>query len=245
MTICGTKSTSSESNRMTQIAPMGGFPNRFPSRFPNVTKGLRTLCASLAFLGMFSLVDLPLASAKNPFLSASTDDRAPATFSGTEWGDDLGPKDLPLSCKVVTQRLAKLAWGEVYSITFESVSSKTSKPRGIAPLLLVVTDKEIIRIQADKPNEAVEKIKGLTAPPKYEPVDLIGLSQGTRTYKETALTVAKITVKGNTLRYTWNHNSGHFLILEWQRGVGLTEISQNRGARSDGYKLRRGVMPLH
>ena len=65
---------------MTQIAPMGGFPNRFQADSPNVTKGLRTLCASLAFLGMFSPHGSAACIGENPFLSASTDDRALATF---------------------------------------------------------------------------------------------------------------------------------------------------------------------
>ncbi len=181
--------------------------------------------------------------AKNPFLSASGDDRALATFSGTEWGDELGPKDLPLSARVVTVRREKLTWGEVFEISFESIRSQTGKPRTINPLLLVVTDKEIVRISADKPSEAIAKLKTLASQPKYEPADLVGLSQGSKTYKETGLTVAKIATKGDKLRYTWNHNSGHYLILEWQRGVGLTEISQNRGAHADGFRLRRGILP--
>jgi len=186
----------------------------------------------------------PLALAKNPFLSAISDDRALATFSGTEWGDELGPKELPLSARVVTTRVARMPWGEVYQLAFESIRSQTSKPRTIAPLHLLVTDKEIVRISADKPDEAIAKLKTLSAPPKYEAVDLYGLSQGSRTYKETALTVAKIVVKGDRCRYTWNHNSGHFLIIEWQKGVGLLEYSQGRGARADGYRLKRGVAPV-
>lgn len=186
----------------------------------------------------------PSVLAKHPFLSASSDDRALATFSGTEWSDEIGPKELPLSVRVATRRLATFAWGEAFQISFEPVSVKTSKPRGIAPLYLLVTDKEIIRIGADKPEEAIAKLKDSKEPPKYEQSELYGLSQGQKTYKETALTVAKIVVKGDRCRYTWNHKSGHFLILEWQRGVGLIEYSQGRGARADGYRLKRGVMPI-
>lgn len=177
--------------------------------------------------------------AKNPFLHASSDDRALATFSGTEWGDEIGKKDLPLSCKVVTVRVGHFTWGDAYLISFESVKSQTGKPRALPPLLFVATDREIIFVNTDRPSEAVEKLKPLSAPPKYDQADLVGLASGSKTYKETALSVAKIQVKGDVLRYTRNHKSGHFLILEWKKGIGLTEYSQNRGARSDGFRLRR------
>lgn len=186
----------------------------------------------------------PSALGKHPFLSASSDDRALATFSGTEWSDEIGPKELPLSVRVATKRLATFPWGDAFQITFEPVAIKTAKPRVIAPLYLLVTDKEIIRISADKPEEAIAKLKDKKEPPPYEQSELYGLSQGQKTYKETALTVAKIVVKGDRCRYTWNHKSGHFLTLEWQRGVGLIEFSQGRGARADGYRLKRGVMPV-
>ncbi len=209
----------------------------------NRSTGWRVLSLGLSLWVALSVGERRPAQARNPFLGASSDDRVLSSFSGTEWGDELGQKDLPLSARVVTQRKAKLSWGEIFEISFESVRSQTGKPRSIGPLLLVVTDKEIVRIVSDKPSEAIEKLKALASPPKYEPAELVGLSQGQKTYKETPLTVAKIAIKGDKLRYTWNHNSGHYLVLEWQRGVGLIEISQNRGAHADGYRLRRGVIP--
>ena len=187
---------------------------------------------------------IPHATAKHLLLSASRDERALATLLGTEWGDEIGPKGLPFSARVVTTRVAKFSWGEAYQIAFEQVRSQTGKTRTLSPLYFLTTDKEIIRITADKPEELIAKLKTGTAPPPFEPSALYGLSQGTKTYKETALTVAKIVVKGDRCRYTWNHNSGHFTTIEWQRGVGLIEISQGRGARADGYRLRRGVAPL-
>jgi hypothetical protein len=195
------------------------------------------------FLGSFLLFSVS-AFAKNPFLYASTNDRALATFSGTEWGDEIGKKEVPLSCKVVTVRVGNFTWGDAYLISFESVKSQTGKPRKLDPILLWTTDKEIVRVSTDKPEEEIKKLKERSAAPKYEQSDLLGISQGNKTYKETGLTVAKITTKGDTLRYTWNHKSGHFLILEWKRGVGLVEYAQNRGARSDGFRLKRGVSSL-
>lgn len=186
----------------------------------------------------------PRALAKHPFLSASSDGRVLATFSGTEWSDELGPKELPLSVRVATQRIGTFAWGDAFRITFEPVAVQTSKPRVIAPLYLLVTDKEIIRISADKPEDTVAQLKDKKEPPQFAQSELYGLSQGQKTYKETALTVAKIVVKGDRCRYSWNHKSGHFLTLEWQRGVGLIEFSQGRGAKADGYRLKRGVMPV-
>jgi hypothetical protein len=202
-----------------------------------------SFCRSLGALLLSVSLSLwsGVAEAKNPFLSAISDDRALATFSGTEWGDEIGRKELPFSARVVTTRIAKLAWGEVYQIAFESIRSQTGKPRTLQPLYFVTTDKEIFRLTADKPDEALAKLKGLSGPPKFEPSELYGLTAGSRTYKETGLTVAKVVVKGSRCLYTWNHNSGHFMTVEWQSGLGLTEIAQGRGARADGYRLRRGA----
>ena len=55
--------------------------------------------------------ETPFAAAKQPFLSAISDERALATFSGTEWSDEIGPKELPFGARVVTTRIAKFAWG--------------------------------------------------------------------------------------------------------------------------------------
>lgn len=182
------------------------------------------------------------ALAKSPFLPATNDVRAQALFSGIEWGDDLSPTVRPFSAKTVTTRVARMSWGEVYQIAFEPTRSRSSKQRSISPLLFLFTDNEIVRINAEDPDKAIAELKTLTSPPSYEPADLYGMSHGGSTHQESPLTIVKIVVNGDRCRYTWSHNSGHFLTIEWKRGVGLIEYSQGRGARSDGYRLKRVVL---
>jgi hypothetical protein len=34
-------------------------------------------------------------------------------------------------------------------------------------------------------------------------------------------------------------NSGHFKTIIWKKGVGLIEYAEGRGARADGFRLKR------
>ena len=46
--------------------------------------------------------------AANPFLEASDDKSISAKFHGTEWGDNIPQKEIPLTARVVTTRIAKM-----------------------------------------------------------------------------------------------------------------------------------------
>ena len=45
--------------------------------------------------------------AANPFLNTPDDKPVSAKFRGTEWSDDIGEQDIPLTARVVTTRMAK------------------------------------------------------------------------------------------------------------------------------------------
>ena len=49
--------------------------------------------------------------AANPFLDTPADKPVSAKFRGTEWSDDIGEQEIPLTARVVTTRIAKNAVG--------------------------------------------------------------------------------------------------------------------------------------
>ncbi len=197
---------------------------------------MRHLLSLLVFLGGAALA-LP-ASAANPFLSALDDKPVAAKFSGTEWGDEIGPKDLPLSARVVTTRIAQAPWGSIFKISFEDIASRTQPKRAIGPVYYIATDDEIVLLNEEKPEAAAQKLAAEAKAPAFEPGDVHGISKGTR-HSEDTLTETKITVQGNRCTYEWTHNSGHFTTIVWQKGLGLVEYAQGRGAHADGYRLKR------
>jgi len=48
------------------------------------------------------------AFAANPFLEAKDDKPVSAKFRGTEWSDEIGRDEIPLTARVVTTRVAKM-----------------------------------------------------------------------------------------------------------------------------------------
>jgi hypothetical protein len=175
----------------------------------------------------------------NPFLSTIDDKLASAKFTGTEWGDEVGSsKDLPLSAKVVTQRIASAPWGSIFKISFEGIVSRAPQKREIGPVYYIVTDDEIVLLNEEKPEEAAQKLGAEAKAPAFEPSYVHGISKGTRKSTE-GLTETHLTVKGDRCTYEWTHNSGHFTTIVWQKGVGLVEYAQGRGAREDGFRLKR------
>ena len=68
-------------------------------------------------------------------------------------------KDLPLSAKVVTTRIAQAPWGFIFKISFENIVSRTKPPCEIGPVYYIVTDDEIVLLN-EQDNEL---------PPKYSP----------------------------------------------------------------------------
>ena len=183
------------------------------------------------------------ARAANPFLTATSDAPTAARFVGTEWGDSIEGKELPLGAQVVTTRLVQLPFGAVFRIAFTEIASRASPPRQISAYDFLATDSEIILLSGDDLEEAIVRLKLLTKPPVADPEDIYGISSGSRTYPIGKLSSAKLTVTGDRCTYKWSHSSGHFVTMTWQRGVGLVELAKGRGARADGFRLTRTTAP--
>ena len=58
----------------------------------------------------------------NPFLSAPDDKPVSAKFRGAEWGDNIAQEEIGLSARVVTARVARMSWGEIYKISFTDIA---------------------------------------------------------------------------------------------------------------------------
>lgn len=179
------------------------------------------------------------AAAANPFLTATSDKPSAARFTGSEWGDEIEEKELPLSAQVVTTRLAQLPYGAVFRIAFTDIASRAAAPRQINAYYFLATDAEIVAIRDEDPDAAIARLKLLTKAPVAAPDDIFGISRGSRTYPSGKLSVAKLTVTGARCTYKWTHSSGHFVTVIWQRGIGLVELAKGRGARADGFRLVR------
>ena len=74
-----------------------------------------------------------LGYAANSFLDTLDDQPVSAKFRGTEWSDDIGEKDIPLTAIVRTTRIAKMPWGAIFKVEFTDVKSRAEKQREIRP----------------------------------------------------------------------------------------------------------------
>src|ERR1044072_8876677 len=99
-----------------------------------------------------STLMLTLASvyAANPFLDAPDDKPVSTKFRGTEWSDDIGEQDIPLTAQVITTRLAKMPWGAIFKIEFMDLKSRADKPREIRPDYFIVTDDRIVLLNEEE-----------------------------------------------------------------------------------------------
>jgi hypothetical protein len=70
--------------------------------------------------------------AANPFLDARDDKPVSAKFRGTQWSDDIGDQDIPLTARVVTTRIAKMPWGAISKSIhgFKIARGKTTRNSG-------------------------------------------------------------------------------------------------------------------
>ena len=114
--------------------------------------------------------------AANPFLDTPADERVSAKFRGTEWGDDIGEQEIPLTARVVTTRIAKMPWGAIFKIEFTDLKSRAEKQREIRPDCFVVTDNRIVLLNEEDNNTAAKKISTLDKPPNFEPNDIYGIT---------------------------------------------------------------------
>src|SRR5213080_253012 len=83
------------------------------------------------------------AYAANPFLDASDDKPGSNKFRGTEWRDEIQEEEIPLTARVVTNRVAKMPWGAIFKIEFTNIKSRVKKRRKIPLDYFIVTDDRI------------------------------------------------------------------------------------------------------
>jgi hypothetical protein len=181
-----------------------------------------------------------LSYAANAFLDASNDQPISAKFRGTEWGDDIGEKDIALTATVVTTRITKMPWGAIFKIEYTDLKSRAEKQREIRPDYFIVTDDRIVLLNEEDNDAAAKKISTLDKPPDFEPNDIYGITSGSFEHQEGEWKTT-IKLKGDLCIYEASHPSGHFKKIVWKKGVGLVEYASGYGAHADGYRLKREV----
>jgi hypothetical protein len=181
-----------------------------------------------------------LGYAANPFLGASNDKPVSAKFHGTEWSDDIGEQDIPLTASVVTTRIARMPWGAVFKVEFADLESRAEKQREIRPDYFIVTDDRIVLLNEEDNDKAAKKISTLDKPPEFEPNDIYGITSGSFEHQEGEWKTT-IKLKGDLCIYEASHPSGHFKKIVWKKRVGLVEYASGYGAHADGYRLKREV----
>jgi len=178
--------------------------------------------------------------AANPFLEAKDDKPVSAKFRGTEWSDEIGRDEIPLTARVVTTRIAKMPWGAIFKVEFTDLKSRAEKQREIRPDYFIVTNDRIVLLNEEDNDAAAKKISTLDKPPDFEPNDIYGITSGSFEHQEGEWKTT-IKLKGDLCLYDASHPSGHFKKIVWKKGVGLVEYASGYGARADGYRLKREV----
>jgi hypothetical protein len=182
---------------------------------------------------------LPVSAyAANPFLNAKDDRAVSAKFRGTEWSDDIGTEEIPLTARVVTTRIATMPWGAIFKIEFTDLKSRAQKHREIRPDYFIVTDDRIFLLNEQENDAAVKQISAMEKPPAFEEGDVRAIMSGKLNHEDGPWTTT-IEVKGDECTYLASHNSGHFTKVVWKKGVGLVEYASGYGAHADGYRLKR------
>ena len=180
------------------------------------------------------------AYAANPFLNAPDDKPISAAFRGTEWGDEIGQKEIPLSARVVTTCMAKMPWGAIFKLEFTDLKSSAQKQREIRPDYFIATDNRIVLLNEEDNDAAAKKISALDKPPEFEPNDIYGITSGSFEHQEGEWKTT-IKLEGDLCIYEASHPSGHFKKIVWKKGVGLVAYASGYGAHADGYRLKREV----
>src|SRR6266481_10176402 len=170
---------------------------------------------------------LPVSAfAANPFLDAKDDKPVSAKFRGTEWGDEIGRDEIPLTARVVTTRIAKMPWGAIFKIEFTDLKSRAKKHREIRPDYFIVTDDRIVLLNEEDNDAAVKKISAMDKLPEFEPAEVYGISSGSFNHED-GLWKTTVELKGDLCTYQSNHPSRHFKKVVWKKGVGLIEYSMD------------------
>src|SRR6266850_1777586 len=131
-------------------------------------------------IGIMTLLMLLTVSAfaANPFLKTPDNTQVSAKFRGTEWSDDIGEQDVPLTARVVTTRMAKMPWGAIFKIEFTDLKSSAQKQREIRPDYFIVTDDRIVLLNEEDNEAAAKKISTLDKPPEFERGEIYGITSG-------------------------------------------------------------------
>jgi len=187
-----------------------------------------------------SILFVSPAFAANPFLDAKDDKPRSARFHGTEWGDELGPDKIALRARVVTTRIAKMAWGSIFKIEFADLNSRAPQHREIPAEYLIVTDDRIVLLNEENDDEAMEKIAAMDKPPVFEEGNVYGITTGRFRHQEGNWKTT-IELKGDRCVFDSTHPAGHFKKIVWKKGVGLIEYSSGYGAMKDGFRLKRAT----
>jgi hypothetical protein len=196
----------------------------------------RTGCRCAALSG--SILLSVSAFAANPFLDANDDKPISAEFRGTEWGDETGEEEIPVTAQVVTTRIAKMPWGAIFKIEFTDLKSRAKTVRKIPPDYFIVTHDRIVLLNEEDNDAAIKKISAMDKPPTFEEGDVRGITSGKLDHEEGPWTTT-IEIKGNQCTYLTSHNSGHFTTMVWKKGVGLVDYASGYGAHADGFRLKR------
>lgn len=189
---------------------------------------------------IFAILFSVAAHAANPFLEAANDQPISAEFRGTEWSEDIGDKEIPLTAQVKTTRIAKMPWGAIFKIEYTDLKSRAEKQREIRPDYFIVTDDRIVLLNEEDNDAAAKKISALDKPPEFQPNDIYGIASGNFEHQEGNWKTT-IKVKGDLCIYDATHPSGHFRKIVWKKRVGLVEYASGYGAQADGYRLKRVV----
>jgi hypothetical protein len=197
----------------------------------------RMNCRRLAITTMTILSSFSAFGA-NPFLNAPDDQPVSAKFRGTEWSDDVGDEDIPLTARVVTTRIAKMPWGWIFKIEFTDLKSRAPKKREIRPDYFIVTDDRIALLNEQDNDAAAKKISAMDKALEFKPNDIYGITSGSFKHQEGEWKTT-IKLKGDLSIYESSHPSGHFKKVVWKKGVGLVEYASGYGAHGDGYRLKR------
>ena len=176
--------------------------------------------------------------AANPFLQAKDDTPVSVKFRGTEWGDEIGRDEIPITARLVTTRIAKMPWGAIFKLEFTDLKSRAEKQREIRPDYFIVTDDRIVLLNEEDNDAAAKKISALDKPPEFEPNNIYGIASGSFEHQESEWKTT-INLKGALCIYKANHPSGHFKKIVWKKGIGLVEYASGYGAHADGYRLKR------
>ncbi len=178
------------------------------------------------------------AYAANPFLDAKDGKPVSAEFRGAEWGNNISQKEITLSGRVVTTRIAKMAWGAIFKIEFTNLKSHAPQPRKIEPEYFIVTGDRIVLLNEENNEAAGKKISAMEKSPEFERGNIYGITSGKFNYEDGPWTTT-IELKGDQCIYLASHNSGHFKKVVWKKGVCLVEYSMGQGAGADGFRIKR------